>query len=745
MKIKYIFAEIIIFGALVAPSMGLCGNPPIIKTINVDKNNVDVFECVAFTVDMDSEYNNPFNSDEISIDAIVKSENNNIWKVPGFYFQEYSGKLVDNKEQINMVGEPKWVARISFPSPGIYKVIVKAKNPWGEDTSRSLDIEVRAADVSGMIRRSKTDHRYFVTDRGETYFPVGANICWGDGRGVFAYDDWLPKYSREGCNYFRVWLSPEWATFAMNSKESGYDKIDLYCAWRLDHLLDISVQQNMRVMLAIDSFNFLSYHYYGSIKGSVYMKFNGGILEEPLEYFTDERMKKIYKDRLRYIVARYGYSSAVMCWEFWNEVNLVADYDSDIITNWHREMAEYLKSIDPWDHLITTSHSGSEGDTQLDIIPELDFVQSHSYRSSDMAFDFGEHRKQKAAAADRPHFHGEFGCKSSGGKNVAKKDPTGIHLHNGLFSSVGQMQAGTPMTWWWDLYIDPENLYPIFGCFTKWIKGYDFVAQKTEPMDVQILDYNKEKIEFLDDLVLFPEKESWEPADSNKPVIVKVDFKGEVDEGEKLLSKIMHGLGNHPDLHNPVTFEFELIKESTFEVHIDKVSGWGGSNLLIYLDNELKKEFEFNDPDGMENTDALTDYKGVYSIPIPAGEHTVKVESTGKDWFEVESYRVEKYINTTEIPIRALGVVGETMALVWVQNKNHTWSKANRMFYKIKSVENAGLNIFGLSEGNWTIEHFNTYTGEVEDTWESNVKEHCFLTIDLPVIETDTAYRLIKK
>ena len=38
------------------------------------------------------------------------------------------------------------------------------------------------------------------------------------------------------------------------------------------------------------------------------------------DFFTDVRAKADYKNRLRYLVARYGYSTSVFAWEFFNEV-----------------------------------------------------------------------------------------------------------------------------------------------------------------------------------------------------------------------------------------------------------------------------------------------------------------------------------------------------------------------------------------------------------------------------------------
>ena len=74
-------------------------------------------------------------------------------------------------------------------------------------------------------------------------------------------------------------------------------------------------------------------------------------------------------NRLRYIVARWGYSPAIGMWEFFNEIDNIQFRDAknpipaEEIVAWHARMARYLKSIDPYGHPVTTSisHRDLEG------------------------------------------------------------------------------------------------------------------------------------------------------------------------------------------------------------------------------------------------------------------------------------------------------------------------------------------------------------------------------------------------
>ena len=55
-----------------------------------------------------------------------------------------------------------------------------------------------------------TEGRYFVTTRGDDFFPIGANRCWGDLRELRAYLADMERLAAAGANCIRVWLAPWW-------------------------------------------------------------------------------------------------------------------------------------------------------------------------------------------------------------------------------------------------------------------------------------------------------------------------------------------------------------------------------------------------------------------------------------------------------------------------------------------------------------------------------------------------------
>ena len=103
----------------------------------------------------------------------------------------------------------------------------------------------------------------------------------------------------------------------------------------------------------------------------------GGFLKDPADFFTDKQSKDLAKKWLRYAVARYAASPNVLAWELFNEVEWVDARYNDRwkdVEDWHKEMADYVRSIDPYKHLITTSSDQRPG-----LLKSVDYAQPHVY------------------------------------------------------------------------------------------------------------------------------------------------------------------------------------------------------------------------------------------------------------------------------------------------------------------------------------------------------------------------------
>jgi hypothetical protein len=201
------------------------------------------------------------------------------------------------------------------------------------------------------------------------------------------------------------------------------------------------------------------------------------------EYETAVR----YAERfMRYAVARWGYSTSVGAWEYFNEI------DPGLPTNrFYNEVGDYLERTDIYHHLRTTSTwSPSSKDC---LLPSLDIAQVHRYMRPGTNEPY---KDEVAVVLDRAHFLrkyapskpvliGEFGLADTkwGLSDYMKKDTEGEHVHTSLWASTFAGTSGTAMFWWWEL-LDQQNDYRHYKPLAAYLKGISFAGLR--PIDAAI-------------------------------------------------------------------------------------------------------------------------------------------------------------------------------------------------------------------------------------------------------------------
>ena len=209
------------------------------------------------------------------------------------------------------------------------------------------------------------------------------------------------------------------------------------------------------------------------------------------------------------------------------------------------------------------------------------------------------------------------------------------------------------------------------------------------------------------------------------------------------VSGILHGTGNHPDCHNPITFSCTLDKTTTFDVIVSSVSGYGGAKLKIELDGSGYLNRDFADADGSAKGDTLHQYDGTYTVQIPAGKHTVVVSNVGQDWLTA-NYRFRDLNPHATPPLVSWATVGDTVAIAWLRVEDRTWTKVCVQKEKVAPAPASLFSLDGLSTGQWKVTLWDTWKGEEIRTTTRKVGLDGKLIFDLPVIETDIAVKAVK-
>lgn len=714
------------------------------RSIVGSKSAALVYEPIDFTITAAASFENPFDSQDVSVRVTVEEPGGTSFEVPGYFSIDCQRKLDNDRETVTKSGKPSWHAKISFLKEGKNLVTAVVKDRSGTSLTDTYTVEVSKGDLTGFIKKSERDHRFFETSSGSSFYPIGSNVCWAGPKGTYDFDTWLPKYGEQGANFMRVWLAPGLFTFGLEQKGAsregkGLGVFSLENLWRLDYVVNLARKNGMRVKFCVESFNILrEKDGYNQWEDGPHSIANGGILHTPAEFWENAEMDRIFLNKMRYLIARYSADPTVFAWELWNEVDLTTGFNADLAKEWHQRMAREIRKMDPYKHLITTSFADSMGTKDIDMLDEIDYIQTHNYSSPDVISQVANQQSRKGSWG-KPHYIGEIGADWAGPR--ADEDPMGLQIHDPLWISTAMGSSGAAMPWWWDNLIEPKNCYPLFGALARFVQGVDWPREdfrQTQP-----------KLDWLTrpnplprrDLSISSAPPEWTDSQYNKPRAIKVTETGA--SGQLPIAGIAHGRVNHPTMHNPVTITTQFTRPTNLEVIVDGVSGWGGAKLAIELDGSayLTRDFPQIDPN---NHETLHKYDGTYSATIPAGKHTVTIRNIGADWMTY-SVRFKDALVRANPPVVSWATVGNTVALAWMRVEDRTWRRLVVLKEQIPAAPATSFELNGLASGVWNVELWDTWKGVPVRSETVKVGIDGNLKLSLPPIETDLALKAVKQ
>lgn len=416
------------------------------------------YEKAEFLITVADTFTRPYDSRVVALDMILEAPSGKELLLPAWCEGQDGGASI-------------WKARFTPQEPGEYNFSFRLSQAGQErDVSEGGSFTAESSGGDGFLH---TDGLWtLVFDSGKPFRGIGENVGW-ESRSFedpkYSYDYLLASLSRNNANFFRVWMCP-WnfpVAWPQVSQTDRYASSDQYYnpdgIRRLDEVVEVIDSLNLYMMLAFN-------HHGGLIEGGEweqnrYNAVNGGPAANPAEFFTSPEARAMFRDQLRYIVARWGYSPHLGAWEFFNEVDNAVFTRGDSIriphaavTDWHREMAAYLKSIDPYGHIVTTSvsHREIEG---LYALEELDLNQMHVYKRTKQ---IPEEILLYTNKYKKPFSWGEFGYEWDWNKDFSTFAEEMDHDYRiGLWYGLFHPTPILPMTWWWEFF-DERNMTPYF-------------------------------------------------------------------------------------------------------------------------------------------------------------------------------------------------------------------------------------------------------------------------------------------
>lgn len=489
------------------------------------------------------DYENPYDPEVIDVYAEFISPSGTKYRVNGFYYKAYT---LMQKAEIEVAArngeEDGWKIRFTPDEVGRWTFAIHAVDKTGavqvsSNEGKTLSFNCQGKDSEGFIRKANSCYlkrEAFVGGQRQyhSFFPVGPNVAWyrcadyyrfKKPYGIYEYDRYIDSLSGNA-NYMRIWINryqglalygPEHA-IRDNGKPVVYfdSELNQKDAAELDHIVSYAAEHGVALMPCFFTYDDFrddsealdkSEEFASMPSGWRYNPYHTVLkLERPVEFFTDPEAFRITGNMIRYIVARWGYATNIAAWELWNEVcnvfykmDLTGD-EEEAILQWHQKTAALIRSLDPHQHLVTTSLGSMKNMPMLweTVFENLDVVQMHYYdniqkatsrhQMTQMLFEKSEDMREQYPL--KPNFMGEYGLNSHvSGIDYLSRDPLGIDMHNSLWVSFFSGSMGPASFWYWRV-LDECGLFGRFKPLTVFSSGLPVLSDDFMPVTTGVAD-----------------------------------------------------------------------------------------------------------------------------------------------------------------------------------------------------------------------------------------------------------------
>lgn len=689
---------------------------PIFNSITTNRDTLVKYNKFEITINLTANFNNPFNQNEIYLRSIFTSPSGKVYTIDGFYFQDFirSGP----PETLYVKGSPHWKIRFTPNETGEWNYTILCTDNSGTTTSPSFTLFCTESDNKGFIRVA--NQKFLKYENGEQFFGIGLNMAWYDyPEKTYSYEKWLDSLSKNNGNLIRIWMSEN--AFAIEWKNTGLgnymNRLDR--AYQLDWLFEFSRSKNIYIMLCLVPHGQFSTKINPKWNDNPYNSINGGPCSSPDDFFVNPFAKELFKQRLSYIIARWGYAVNLVAWELFNEVDLTDNFSSNRsnVTQWLLEMAQYIKSKDYTKRIITTSYANEFLDSNVWSSSLIEVVQIHHYNTTtDMQTAQNDLIRLYLSDYNKPTSIGEYDFLELG-YWAAQNDPNGINFHNTIWATSFSGAYSTAMTWSWENYIAPKGLFYHFKGIGEFFKNINLLEKNFSPVTVTTVTTQKS------DFPIAPAYPSWGKGPVN---IFYIQNNGTINPTALNLSKFLYGTVFNAEHRNPPNFYITYSEPAEFKVIIgNQIST--SPRLQIWL-NDIKR------------LDQIVNPNATYSITMPAGEHHLFIDNQGIDWMRIAEYVFTNFV----VALRCYALASENEIIGWVHNRNYNWRYLLDLGTPPPAVEDGKLIFKNLpSNSIFTIEWKSTFSGELirKDTIMSSFDS---LVVEVPPLQWDYAFHLIK-
>lgn len=667
----------------------LANNSPHIVSVAPAALIIPKYHRFELNIEAQTHVINRYNYDSVLIRGVFVSPSGKISKVEGFYFQRFNSNTTG---MLYPFGQPFWKLRFTPTEVGSWEYKLFISDIFGIDSIVNQHFTCTYSNSSGFVKASPNS-LFLQNDVGKTVFLVGENIAWAnvpDGSDRMSY--YLQQLHNNEMNFAKLMMTPwgyqiEWGQYGLRNFAERQKQ-----AFLVDSIFDRAEMLGIYLQLAFSIHNEFSFGYPDEDwTSNPYNILNGGMCNQPQEFFSNIAARAAFKNRIRYIVARWGYATHLVGWELLSEADNFSYYSfaANQIAAWSGEMASFIGEKDVNKHLVSVGFSIAKNNPSVWNHPDIGFTQIHHYEKvADIEGDAFRLMGTYAQAYNKPTLMGEFGLGHVGDSLVAW-DPDGVSLHNALWTSALSGSFGAVVPWFWENYIDAQQLYHVFKPVARFVKNENFSTGNYSPKHL-VTTSNAHS-----PFVIVPKYNDLTKKSPSK--VFHLHSTGQVVPASDSLSKYIYGPSSiFSGLRISQTISGYWPKASTLT--IETGSQVINAVLQVWMNGVLVFEQQ-----------ALA--QTIYTVSIPSGTHTFRIDNIGGGLFsvlELNKLRMNDFLPA----VRAFALVGSADAMVWVHNRNHNW-----LYLKENQIPPNPVNgwiAIPLFNGTYQAEWFNTRTGIVD-------------------------------
>ncbi len=453
------------------------GAPPLVGIKHVNSTTIGLYEKFeAILVLNNADYDNPYNPDEIDVQATFISPSGKQWKIFGF-FDDYNGVA-------------QWKVRFAPNEIGQWSYSIQATDKDGTGNSETIQFTATASEHHGWIHVSEKNPHYLEYDDGTPFYGVGMYVAWG------LTIDQLDLLQEYDANIYAMWnISYGGYISSYGLIENDLGKYNQPKCGRIDEMIEMSEDRGLKVMFCFWPHDLFS----NTVWAHIWDQNPYRLICDVKDVYSDSLCWEYQKKQYRYLIARWGYSHSLAIWEIINEINGTDGWAAGRRTealNWVKKVHDYFQENDPYNHPTTASKSGGYTEYEPGLYAYCDIPNLHIYEyqgwpiksQSNLPWsslhNFAFAAKRFWDSFPKPAIIGEADVFYQ----LQNMPHAPVAYHNAIWAAMTNGLAMIPV--WWKLDEIDVSLLDRMSYFSKFVSKIDFINESKKHFEALTEKYD---------------------------------------------------------------------------------------------------------------------------------------------------------------------------------------------------------------------------------------------------------------